>query len=408
MQNNSFSVLFFIKKSKLLKNGEAPICMRITVNSKRAEVQVKRSVEPDKWNHLKGCAVGKDRKHQEINLYLETVRNRVFQIHRQLEADGKPITAVTIKNIFYGGYDSPKMLIETFNEHNQEYRELMDKEYAKGTVLRYERTVRYLVEFMREQYNCADIPLKSINYEFITKFEHFIKTQKGCAQNATIKYLKNLKKITKTAILKKWINEDPFADIHFKQTKTNRDFLNESELRRIIAKDIDIERLQTVRDIFIFCSFTGLAFTDVKHLKAEHIVQADDGRWWIRKAREKTDNMCDIPLLDIPRLILEKYKSRPGYSERGFLLPVPSNQRMNGYLKEIADICHIKKKLSTHIARHTFASLAIANKVSLESIAKMLGHTDIRTTRIYAKIMNSTIAFEMQTLQDKFALPTHP
>lgn len=154
--------------------------------------------------------------------------------------------------------------------------------------------------------------------------------------------------------------------------------------------------------------FTGLAFTDVKHLKAEHIVQADDGRWWIRKAREKTDNMCDIPLLDIPRLILEKYKSRPGYSERGFLLPVPSNQRMNGYLKEIADICHIKKKLSTHIARHTFASLAIANKVSLESIAKMLGHTDIRTTRIYAKIMNSTIAFEMQTLQDKFALPTHP
>ena len=177
MQNNSFSVLFFIKKSKLLKNGEVPICMRITVNNKRAEVQVKRSVEPDKWNHLKGCAVGKDRKHQEINLYLETARNRVFQIHRQLEADGKPITAVTIKNIFYGGYDSPKMLIKTFNEHNQEYRELMDKEYAKGTVLRYERTVRYLVEFMREQYNCADIPLKSINYEFITQFEHFIKTQ---------------------------------------------------------------------------------------------------------------------------------------------------------------------------------------------------------------------------------------
>ena len=179
------------------------------------------------------------------------------------------------------------MLIETFNEHNQEYRELMDKEYAKGTVLRYERTVRYLVEFMREQYNCADIPLKSINYEFITKFEHFIKTQKGCAQNATVKYLKNLKKITKTAILKKWINEDPFADIHFKQTKTNRDFLNESELRRIIAKDIDIERLQTVRDIFIFCSFTGLAFTDVKHLKAEHIVQADDGRWWIPQGQGK-------------------------------------------------------------------------------------------------------------------------
>lgn len=152
------------------------------------------------------------------------------------------------------------------------------------------------------------------------------------------------------------------------------------------------------------CCFTGLAFTDVKNLKKEHLVQADNGEWWIRKAREKTDNMCDIPLLDIPRLILEKYQSNPICNEKGLLLPVPSNQRMNSYLKEIADVCGIQKNLSTHIARHTFASLAIANKVSLESIAKMLGHTDIRTTRIYAKIMNSTIANEMKVLQNKFAI----
>lgn len=150
--------------------------------------------------------------------------------------------------------------------------------------------------------------------------------------------------------------------------------------------------------------FTGLAFTDVKNLKKEHLVQADNGEWWIRKAREKTDNMCGIPLLDIPRLILEKYQSNPICNEKGLLLPVPSNQRMNSYLKEIADVCGIQKNLSTHIARHTFASLAIANKVSLESIAKMLGHTDIRTTRIYAKIMNSTIANEMKVLQNKFAI----
>lgn len=219
-----------------------------------------------------------------------------------------------------------------------------------------------------------------------------------------MKYLKNLKKIIKTALIKKWITDDPFAEIHFKQTKCNREFLNEMELRKIINKDFDIQRLQTVRDIFIFCCFTGLAFTDVKNLKKEHFVQADNGEWWIRKAREKTDNMCDIPLLDIPRLILEKYQSNPICNEKGLLLPVPSNQRMNSYLKEIADVCGIQKNLSTHIARHTFASLAIANKVSLESIAKMLGHTDIRTTRIYAKIMNSTIANEMKVLQNKFAI----
>ena len=366
MQRNYFTVLFFLKKSKLLKNGEAPICMRITINGKRAEVQIKRSIDVTKWNTQKECAIGREKKYQEINHYLDTIRTKILQIHRELEQDGKPITADIIKNIYYGEHSTPKMLLEVFQEHNSEYRELMNKEYAEGTVLRYERTARYLKEFISEQYKLADIPLKSINYEFITKFEHFIKIQKNCAQNATVKYLKNLKKI--------------------------------------INKDFDIQRLQTVRDIFIFCCFTGLAFTDVKNLKKEHLVQADNGEWWIRKAREKTDNMCDIPLLDIPRLILEKYQSNPICNEKGLLLPVPSNQRMNSYLKEIADVCGIQKNLSTHIARHTFASLAIANKVSLESIAKMLGHTDIRTTRIYAKIMNSTIANEMKVLQNKFAI----
>ena len=426
MQRNYFTVLFFLKKSKLLKNGEAPICMRITINGKRAEIQIKRGIDVAKWNAQKECAIGKERKYQEINHYLDTIRTKILQIHRELEQDGKPITADIIKNIYYGGHSTPKMLLEVFQEHNLEYRELMNKEYAEGTVLRYERTARYLKEFISEQYNLTDIPLKSINYEFITKFEHFIKIQKNCAQNATVKYLKNLKKIIKTALIKKWITDDPFAEIHFKQTKCNREFLNETEIRKIINKDFDIQRLQTVRDIFIFCCFTGLAFTDVKNLKKEHLVQADNGEWWIRKAREKTDNMCDIPLLDIPRLILEKYQSNPICNEKGLLLPVPSNQRMNSYLKEIADVglllpvpsnqrmnsylkeiadvCGIQKNLSTHIARHTFASLAIANKVSLESIAKMLGHTDIRTTRIYAKIMNSTIANEMKVLQNKFAI----
>ena len=173
--------------------------------------------------------------------------------------------------------------------------------------------------------------------------------------------------------------------------------LTYNALRFIFSKPISLA-------LMLLSCFTGLAFTDVKNLKKEHLVQADNGEWWIRKAREKTDNMCDIPLLDIPRLILEKYQSNPICNEKGLLLPVPSNQRMNSYLKEIADVCGIQKNLSTHIARHTFASLAIANKVSLESIAKMLGHTDIRTTRIYAKIMNSTIANEMKVLQNKFAI----
>ena len=275
----------------------------------------------------------------------------------------------------------------------------MNKEYAEGTVLRYERTARYLKEFISEQYKLADIPLKSINYEFITKFEHFIKIQKNCAQNATVKYLKNLKKIIKTALIKKWITDDPFAEIHFKQTKCNREFLNEMELRKIINKDFDIQRLQTVRDIFIFCCFTGLAFTDVKNLKKEHLVQADNGEWWIRKAREKIDNMCDIPLLDIPRLILEKYQSNPICNEKGLLLPVPSNQRMNSYLKEIADVCGIQKNLSTHIARHTCATLLIHQGVPITTVQKLLGHTSVKTTEIYSEILADTIVRDLKLIK---------
>lgn len=187
--------------------------------------------------------------------------------------------------------------------------------------------------------------------------------EKKCAQNATVKYLKNLKKITKLALVNKWITEDPFVEIHFKQTKCNRAFLTEEELQAIIRKDFDIQRLATVRDIFVFCAFTGLAFTDVQHLKPEHITMDANGEYWIRKAREKTENMCDIPLLDIPRMIMEKYKSHPDCIRKGVILPVPSNQRMNSYLKEIADVCGIEKPLSTHAARHMIYSYLLRMKI---------------------------------------------
>ena len=405
MRRNYFTILFFIKKSKLLKNGEAPICMRITVNGQRAEIQVKRSVEVSRWNSQKECTTGKDRKAMELNHYLNTVRMKVLQIHRELEQDGKSVTADILKRRYYGEGDSPKMLLEVFREHNRKYRELMGRDYVAGTVLRYERTARYLEELLQKEYRTNDIPLKEINHEFIVRFEHYVKTEKSCAQNAAVKYLKNFKKIIKTALVNKWITDDPFLEIHFKQTKTNRAFLTEEELDILLKKEFTIPRLQTVRDIFVFCALTGLAFTDVQHLRCEHIIKDGNGEYWIRKAREKTDNMCDIPLLDIPRMILEKYKEHPECLKKGLVLPVPSNQRMNSYLKEIADACGITKPLSTHVARHTFATVALANRVSIESVSKMLGHTDIRTTRIYARILDKTVSEEMKGMRSKFALP---
>ena len=380
MQRNYFTILFFIKKSKLLKNGEAPICMRITVNGQRAEIQIKRSVEVSKWNSQKECTAGKDRKAMELNHYLDTVRTKVLKIHRELEQDGKPITADILKRRYYGEGDSPKMLLEVFREHNRKYRELMGKDYVAGTVLRYERTARYLEELLQKEYGMNDIPLKEINHEFITKFEHYVKTEKSCAQNAAVKYLKNLKKIIKAALVNKWITDDPFLEIHFKQTRTNRAFLTEEELGILLKKEFTIPRLQTVRDIFVFCALTGLAFTDVQHLRHDHIIKDGNGEYWIRKAREKTDNMCDIPLLDIPRMILEKYKGHPECMKKGVLLPVPSNQRMNSYLKEIADTCGITKPLSTHVASHSKFFYLL--NISELSILKNVTANDLETSYI--------------------------
>lgn len=395
MDRNYFSILFFIKKSKLLKNGEAPICLRITINGQRAEVQIKRSVEVSLWNSNKECAIGKERKHQELNHYLETVRTKVLRIHRELEQDGKPITAEILKRHFYGEGESPKMLLEVFREHNKKYRELLDKDVVLGTVLRYERTVRYLEEFMKEKYRFSDIPLKNINQEFVKEFEHFIKTEKDCAQNATVKYLKNLKKIIRNALVNKWMDDDPFVEIRFHQTASNREFLTEEELNKLIEKEFTIPRMEVVRDIFVFCIYTGLAFSDVKDLSPEHLVKDNKGELWIRKNRQKTKIMCNIPVLPVAASILDKYKDVAECT--GKLLPVLCNQRMNSYLKEIADVCGIHKNLSTHTARHSYAtSICLANGVSMENVAKMLGHADTSVTKHYARVLDQNIFKDMQ------------
>jgi len=399
MQRNYFTILFFIKKSKLLKNGEAPICMRITVNGQRAEIQIKRSVDISKWNSQKECAIGKERKSMELNHYLDTVRMKVLQIHRELEQDGKPITADVLKRRYYGEGDSPKMLLEVFQEHNRKYRELMGKDYVAGTVLRYERTARYLGELLQKEYRMNDIPLKEINHEFIARFEHYVKTEKSCAQNATVKYLKNFKKIIKVALVNKWITDDPFLEIHFKQTKTNRAFLTEEELNILLKKEFTIPRLQTVRDIFVFCALTGLAYADVKALTTDRLQTFFDGNLWIITRRRKTNTESNIRLLDVPKRIIEKYK---GLSKDDHVFPVPSNSKCNVILKELGRQCGFKIRLTYHVARHTNATtVLLSHGVPIETVSRLLGHTDLKTTQIYARITNQKISSDMEVLSHK-------
>lgn len=402
-RKSTFSVLFFIKRKKLLKNGDAPVYMRITIDGRFLETSLKRGVSPKLWNEKKQRSTGRDRLSIELNDYLDTTLTRIYRIHQQLIDECKPVNPQTVMNVYQGRAEQPKMLREVFRHENAKYRQLLEiGDVVLGTVLRYERTERYIGEFMKKNYNVEDMPFRAIDNEFVRNFHIFLKVDKKAEQNTANKYCKNLKKIVRLALDNNWMEVNPFQGIKFSAKATTREFLSEKELTTLMKKDFEVERLNVVRDIFVFCSLTGLAFSDVAALRPEHISVDDEGNYWIHKARQKTKNMCSIPYLESARAIADKYREHPTCVAKGVVLPVLSNQRMNSYLTEIADCCGIKKSLTTHIARHSFACLALANGVSMEIIARMLGHSDIKTTKIYAKVVDKSIAEQMGGLAAKF------
>lgn len=402
MKRDSFRVLFFLKKTRLLKNGEASVCMRITVNGTRVENNIRKSIDPALWSQAKEMTRGKSRRACDLNTYIEEARIKLYQIFCELEQQNRPVTAHLLQELFFGQEkpEEVRTLLGTMQEHNDQCRALVGTDYALITVRRYESCRRYLAELVRQRYGKEDLPLTEVNGELVRAFAFYLKTEKGCQQNTVIRYMKCLKKITNLARANDWMAKDPFLGIRFHEKEVVREFLTMDELQTIYRKEFPLERLTLVRDIFIFAAFTGLAFIDVQQLAPEHIVRDNNGNLWIRKPRQKTKNMCNIPLLDIPQEILRKYADHPTCRKKGVLLPVPCNQKMNSYLKEIADICMIHKNLTTHTARHSYAtSVCLANGVSLENVAKMLGHSNIKMTQHYARVLDSSILRDMMQVE---------
>jgi len=402
MERTSFSVLFYIRRTKPNKNGEAPILMRITVNGVRANSYIKKWIDPELWSVTKGKAIEKTKYARELNLYLDAVKLRIMKIQREMEIDGELITARRVLDKYLGkDQKDRKTLLTVFREHNEKCKQLIGIDMSPATVERYETSLKHTADFIKQVYNRDDFYLDEVNRKFIEDYEFWFKTEKKCSHNTTTKYLKNFKKIIRIALANDWLKTDPFRDIHFRLDEVERDFLESHELKKVYVKPFDIERLAIVRDIFIFCCYTGLAFTDTTQLSGEHISTDVNGAKWIRKPRQKTKDMCNIPLLDIPLQIIEKYREHPQCVAKGLLLPVPSNQKMNGYLKEIGDQCGIRKTVTTHTARHTFATQMLAHGVSIENVAKMLGHSDTKMTRHYAKVLDSSILKDMEKVQIK-------
>lgn len=401
LSNTKLDVLFFIKKTKLLKNGEASICMRITVDSERAEIMIKRSVLPGKWNQAKECATANNAAAREVNHFIEVYRTKVFKIFRQMEMDGREITARTIADIMQGREDpdKPKTLIDIFSEHNTQVHSLIGVDYAEVTAKKFDTSLLRLKEYLASEYKTADMAITNVDNMFVRNYDLFLKTQCGCHHNSAIKHLKNLKKIVRIAMANGWVQKDPFFGIKFIEQETHVEFLTKEELATLINTEFTIPQHNQVRDIFVFCTFTGLAFADVKTLKPEHIKEDNDGQLWIRKPRQKTGVMCNIPLIPQAVKLIEKYKEHPHCVVREVVLPVFSNICMNDYLRDIAKLCNFNKPLTCHIARHTAATVVfLANKVSMENVAKILGHKNTKMTQRYAKVLDGSIKRDMENV----------
>ena len=402
------SILFYAKKAKAAANGLVPIYTRITINGKRIELSTNRFIEISKWSTEAGKMKGSSEEARSINNHLDLLKSQIRDAEMELIHKKIALTTETIKSKLLGVDERARMLVPIFQDHNNKIKELVGKEYAPGTLERYTTSLKHTIEFMQWKYNISDIDITKIDHAFITDYEFWLRSVRNCANNTAVKYLKNFNKIIKLCLANDWLDKNPFANYKSKVKEVERVYLTEAEIQSIIEKDFKTERLSLVRDIFLFSCFTGLAYIDVKNLTKAHVSYGIDGEKWIFTHRQKTESASKIPILPVTQMIIDKYENHPQCINEDKLLPILTNQKMNAYLKEIAGVCEIEKELTFHIARHTFATtVTLTNGVPIESVSKMLGHKNLRTTQHYAKVLDKKVSEDMKILKDKFNIFTN-
>lgn len=393
---------FYAKSTKANAAGLLPIYVRLTVDGKRMEFSTKKFIDSAKWLPEMSKMKGNTENARSLNEYLDLLRSKIFDIQMELIHRNESLTIEVFKNRLLGIKEHEHMLIPIFKDHNNKIKELVGKEYAPGTLERYNTSLKHTVEFLEWKYKVSDIDINKIDHAFITDYEFYLRSVRNCANNTAVKYIKNFNKIIKICIANHWIERNPFANYKSKVKEVERVYLSEDEIQNILNKDFKTERLSLVRDIFLFSCFTGLAYIDVKNLTKSHISLGIDGEKWIFTHRQKTESASKIPILPITQMIIDKYEDHPECNNQNKLLPILSNQKMNAYLKEIAGVCEIEKELTFHIARHTFATtVTLTNGVPIESVSKMLGHKNLRTTQHYAKILDKKVSEDMMILRNK-------
>ena len=396
---------FYAKSTKANANGLLPIYVRLTVDGKRLEFSTKKFVEKSKWSSELAKMKGTTDEARSINSYLDLMKSKVLDAQMELLHRNETLSIENFKNKLLVTEERQRMLVPIFQDHNNKIKELVGKEYASGTLERYTTSLKHTIEFMQWKYNISDIDITKIDHAFISDYEFWLRSVRNCANNTAVKYIKNFNKIIKICLANDWLDKNPFANYKSKVKEVERVYLSEEEVQAIIEKEFKTERLSLVRDIFLFSCFTGLAYIDVKNLTKSHISFGIDGEQWIFTHRQKTESASKIPILPMTQMIIDKYENHPQSNNQDKLLPILSNQKMNAYLKEIAAVCEIEKELTFHIARHTFATtVTLTNGVPIESVSKMLGHKNLRTTQHYAKVLDRKVSEDMKILKGKLSL----
>ena len=396
----TYNVIFYAKK---VKNNPrmSTIYLRITVSGKRTEISTGQVINSLQWGIKSGKIIGNTHNAKQLNALMEGIRSKVFECYISLFNSGKEITCESLRNKYLKIEDKKVTLIEIFKDHNSKMKELIGKGFSKGTWERYETSLKHTQSFLKWKFNLSDIDICDINPAFVADYEFYLRKVRDCSNNSAVKYIKNFQKIINICLKNEWMNKNPFIGYKSKIEKIDVRFLTNQQLKKIQSKEFISQRLCIVRDIFVFCCFTGLAYIDIKNLTKQKICVGIDGGLWIKTKRGKTKIEASIPLLSEAQEILKRYEEHPKCIGQNIVLPVLSNQKINEYLKEIGALCEIDFDITFHTARHTFATTVTLNNVMpLETLCKMLGHTNIRKTQHYAKIQDKKIGEDISALRN--------
>jgi site-specific recombinase XerD len=395
---STYRVLFYLKKNAIQKNGKTIIMIRITINGKIAQLSSKLQVDPEFWDIKTGKVKGRTAEANNINRQLDNLRSEIDKVYTKQFDEFGYVTPEKIKNIILGIDRKYKTLLEYFDLHNKQYAMKVGYSTSNITYNRYQLLRERLESFLKENYSISDISINEVTPIFLDSFYIYIRNRYKSANNNAMKAMQRLRRIFYFAKNTGLNIPDPFWNFNMNFETMERDFLCQKEIDAIQNKEFSTKRVEQVRDIFIFSCYTGLSYIDLCNLKESNIHTAFDNSLWIMSKRQKTNVQFNVRLLNIPLQILDKYK---GSQKDGKILPVISNQKLNEYLKEIADLCNVTKNLTFHMARHSFATtIALSNGVPIETVSKMLGHKSIKTTQIYAKITDLKMNNDMQKLAE--------